>query len=73
MAERGGHAPHGAQGATISLAKNPGSLVRFTFRWCPWQDLHLHWSVFEADVSALDYTGMRFVLPVGFAPTLNRV
>ena len=59
--------------ATISLAKNPGSLVRFTFHWCPWQDLHLHWSAFEADVSALDYTGMELVLPVGFAPTLNRV
>ena len=72
MAERGGHAPHGAQGATISLAKNPGSLVRFTFRWCPWQDLHLHCSVFEADVSALDYTG-KLVLPVGVAPTLGRV
>ena len=28
-------------------------------RWCPWQDLHLHWSAFEADVSALDYTGMN--------------
>ena len=61
-------------GATISLAKSPGSLVRFTFHdWCPRQDLHLHWSGFEADVSALDYTGMKFVLPVGFAPTLNRV
>src|SRR5678815_3577910 len=31
MAERGGHAPHHAECATISLAKNPGSLVRFTF------------------------------------------
>ena len=31
MAERGGHAPHHAKCATISLAKNPGSLVRFTF------------------------------------------
>jgi hypothetical protein len=41
--------------------------------WCPWQDLHLHWSAFEADVSALDYTGMKLVLPVGLAPTLNRV
>jgi hypothetical protein len=56
MAERGGHAPHHAKCATISLAKNaraaappqnaerslhsrrrgnPGSLVRFTFQWCP--------------------------------------
>jgi hypothetical protein len=34
---------------------------------------HLHWSAFEADVSALDYTGMKLVLPVGFAPTLDRV
>ena len=60
--------------ATISLAKNPGSLVRFTFHdWYPWQELHLHCSAFEADVSALDYTGMKFVLPVGFAPTLDRV
>ena len=33
MAERGGHAPHHARCATISLAKNPGSLVRFTFRF----------------------------------------
>ncbi len=73
MAERGGHAPHHANCATISLAKNPGSLVRFTFHdWCPWQDLHLHWSAFEADVSALDYMGMKLVLPVGFAPTLSR-
>ena len=31
MAERGGHAPHHAKCATISLAKSPGSLVRFTF------------------------------------------
>ena len=63
--------------ATISLAMNPGSLVRFTFQFadqkCPWQELHLHWSALEADVSALDYTGMKFVLPVGFAPTLDRV
>ena len=59
--------------ATISLAKNPGSLVRFTFHWYRRQDLHLHWSAFEADVSALDYTGIKLVLPVGFAPTLNRV
>ena len=59
--------------ATICLAKNPGPLVRFTFHWCPWQDLHLHWSAFEADVSALDYTGMKLVLSVGFAPTLDRV
>ena len=58
---------------TISLAKNPGSLVRFTFHWCPRQDLHLHWSAFEADVSALDYTGEMLLLPVGFAPTLDRV
>ena len=36
MAERGGHAPHHAKCATISLAKSPGSLVRFFFqRWCP--------------------------------------
>ncbi len=46
------------QRGSISLAKNPGSLVRFTFLWCPRQDLHLHWSVFEADVSALDYAGL---------------
>ena len=31
MAERGGHAPHRAKCATISLAKSPCSLVRFTF------------------------------------------
>ena len=31
MAERGGNAPHHAECATISLAKSPGSLVRFTF------------------------------------------
>ena len=42
MAERGGHAPHHAKCATISLAKSPGSLVRFTFHWCPRQELHLH-------------------------------
>jgi hypothetical protein len=77
MAERGGHAPHHARRATISLAQNPGSLVRFTFHnWCPWQsraerdsrsgllpsksgNLHLHWSASEADVSALDYTGVK--------------
>ena len=35
MAERGGHAPHHAECATISLAKNPGSLVRFTFHLVP--------------------------------------
>ena len=61
-------------GATISLAKNPGALVRFAFHdWCPWQGLHLHWSAFEANVSALDYTDVKLMLPVGFAPTLNRV
>ena len=38
MAERGGHAPHHAKCATIALAKHPGSLVRFTFRWCPRRD-----------------------------------
>ena len=38
MAERGGHAPHHAKCATISLAKNPGSLVRFTFHRCPRQE-----------------------------------
>ena len=63
MAERGGHAPLHAMCATICLAKNPGPLVRFTFHWCPWQDLHLHWSAFEADVSALDYTGMKVNAP----------
>ncbi len=31
MAECGGHAPHPAGCGTISLAKNPGTLVRFTF------------------------------------------
>ena len=41
--------------------------------WCPWQDLHLHWSAFEANVSALDYTDVKLMLPVGFAPTLDRV
>jgi hypothetical protein len=38
-----GMLPITRDGATISLAKSPGSLVRFTFHdWCPWQDLHLH-------------------------------
>ena len=31
VAERGGDAPHHAKCATIPLAKDPGSLVRFTF------------------------------------------
>ena len=52
MAERGGHAPHHARCATISLAKSPGSLVRFTFQWCPRQDLHLHCPRFEVGGSA---------------------
>ena len=63
MAERGGYAPQSAICGSISLAKNPGSLVRFTFHWCPWQDSHLHWSAFEADVSALDYTGVEMNAP----------
>ena len=57
MAERGGHAPHHAECATISLAKIPGSLVRFTFHWCPRRDSHSHCSAFEADVSAVGLRG----------------
>ena len=55
MAERGGHAPQAAKYGSISLAKNPGSLVRFTFHWCPWQDLHPHWTRSELVASALGY------------------
>lgn len=60
---------------TISLAKNPGTLVRFTFhKMCPRQELHLHCAGFEADVSAVGLRGHRSeLLPAGFAPALGRV
>ena len=59
MAERGGHAPHHAKCATISLAKSPGLLVRFTFHWCPRQELHLHCPRFEVGASAIGYAGIE--------------
>lgn len=59
MAERGGHAPHRAMCTTISLAKSPGSLVRFTFHWCPRRELHPHWPMFEIGVSALGLHGHK--------------
>ena len=56
---------------TISLAKSPGALVRFTFHWCPRRELHSHWPMFEVGVSAVGLRGrLDDVLPVGFAPTL---
>ena len=75
MAERGGHAPHHAKCATISLAKSPGSLVRFTFHWCPWQDSHLQPFRLERNASSLGYTRVfahgHLVPTVGIAPTLD--
>ena len=74
MAERGGHAPHHAKMRDDFFSKESRLACPVHVPWwCPWQDLHLHWSAFEADVSALDYTGLKLVLPVGFAPTLDRV
>ena len=59
MAERGGHAPHHAKCATISLAKSPGSLVRFTFQWCPRRELHSHCPRFEVGASSFGLRGRK--------------
>ena len=59
MAERGGHAPHPANCGTISLAKNPGSLVRFTFQWCPRRELHSHCPRFEVGASSVGLRGLK--------------
>lgn len=37
---------------TISLARSPGSLVRFAFHWCPRRELHSHCPRFEVGDSA---------------------
>ena len=59
---------------SISLARNPGSLVRFTFHWCSRQELHLHCPRFEVGASADWATlALKEVLPVGLAPTLSGV
>ncbi len=44
---------------TISLAKNPGSLVRFTFHWCPRQESHLHCPRFEVGAFAFGLRGRK--------------
>ena len=31
-----------------------------SMKWCPWQDLHPHWTASEAVVSALDYIGVKW-------------
>src|ERR1041385_3871053 len=59
MAERGGHAPHHAKCATISSAKSPGSLVRFTFHGCPRRALHSHCPRFDLGASAVGLRGRK--------------
>ena len=72
MAERGGHAPHRAKCATISLAKSPGSLVRFTFRGAHGENCTRTVRDLKAVPLLLGYVGEK-MLPVGFAPTLGGV
>ena len=45
------------QCGSISLARNPGSLVRFTFHWCPRRELHSHFPRFEFGASAIGLRG----------------
>jgi hypothetical protein len=72
MAERGGHAPHRAKCATSSLAKSPGSLVRFTFRGAHGENCTRTVRDLKSVPLLLGYVGEK-VLPVGFAPTLGGV
>ena len=51
-----------AAGAAIPVRLS-GSRSILLMKKCPWHDLHLHWSAFEADVSALDYTGLKSGAP----------
>ncbi len=56
MAEGRGNAPHTVSG-TISLAKSPRGLSRFTFQKCPRLDSHRDLIGFEPIFSALEYAG----------------
>ena len=47
------------QCGSISLARNPGSLVRFTFHWCPRRELHSHCPRFEVGASSVGLRGRK--------------
>ena len=56
---------------TISLAKSPGSLVRFTFHGAHGETCTRTVPLLRRMSLLLDYAGL--VLPVGLAPTLSGV